>query len=441
MKTFNFQRVLLRRAAVSSHHRSDRALASDRPRLIVRLAGDDTDIEWLIARGSEARIVTQGLGSVQQLRELLTGYPGIRSALVLVPTTAVTFHSLNITRQARRQLQQALPFMLEDRLAVDVETVHCAVLGWEGDRATVAVVAKKSMEQWITLCADLSIKSDIMLPDVMALPIPESGLSALCHRELWLFRSTTGECMAAEQSWHAALLAALPQTHPDKERGEQEDETETDEEMSVLHGDSYSQPAPSLGLWASQPATPLLQLAAQTPRLSSLGLEQGAFAPVRVWRSGWDAWRGVAALAACYLLLLLADGVWQHYQQYQQATYWRQESVRVYRQIFPEETQVVNPRVQMQQHLQQVGGERDTARLLQSMNRLQSLLGENQDIRLTSLAYDGNRREIRLAYSAPAYPELEQFQQQAESYYQIQHGEIRQNGTRVEAQMTLRGQP
>lgn len=75
------------------------------------------------------------------------------------------------------------------------------------------------------------------------------------------------------------------------------------------------------------------------------------------------------------------------------------------------------------------------------MNRLQALLGENQDIRLTTLAYDGNRQEIRLAYSAPAYPELEQFQQQAETYYQIQHGEIRQNGTRVEAQMTLKGQP
>ncbi|MFT8210840.1 MAG: type II secretion system protein GspL [Symbiopectobacterium sp.] len=158
MKTFNFQRVLPRRAAASARQRGDSARASDKPRLIVRLAGDETDIEWLIARGSEGRMVTQGLGSAAQLRELLAGYPGIHSALVLVPTTDVAFHSLNIARQARRQLQQALPFMLEERLAVDVETVHCAVLAWEVDRATVAVVAKSRMEHWIALCAALSIK-------------------------------------------------------------------------------------------------------------------------------------------------------------------------------------------------------------------------------------------------------------------------------------------
>lgn len=439
MKTFNFQRVLPGPALAASRQTSDSVRGSDKPRLIVRLAGDDSDVEWLIAHGREGRVVTQGQGSVAQLRERLAGYPGIHTAPVLVPTTAVTFHSLTIARQARRQLQQALPFMLEERLAVDVETVHCAVLAWEGDRATVAVVAKSKMVHWMALCDALAIKPDVILPDVMALPLPISGLSALCHRDLWLFRHTTGEGMAAEQSWHAALLAALPQANPDDEPDAQENDT--DQEMSVLHGGSYSHPAPSVGIWASQPATPLLQLAAQAPTLSILGLDQGAFAPARGWRNGWNAWRGVAALAGCYLLLLLADAVWQHYQLYQQAANWQQESVRVYRQIFPAETQVVNPRMQMQQHLQQAAGERDTPRLLQSMNRLQALLGENQDIRLTTLAYDGNRREIRLAYSAPAYPELEQFQQQAETYYQIQHGEIRQNGTRVEAQMTLKGQP
>lgn len=439
MKTFNLQRIFPGRALTASRQMSDSVRTSDKPRLILRLAGDESDVEWLIAHGRERRVVTQGQGSVAQLHELLAGYPGIHTATVLVPTTAVTFHSLTIARQARRQLQQALPFMLEERLAVDVETVHCAVLAWDGDRATVAVVAKSKMVHWMALCTALSIKPDIILPDVMALPLPVTGLSALCHRDLWLFRHTTGDGMAAEQCWHAALLAALPQAHPNDEPDDAGDDV--DPAVPVLHGDSYSTPVPSSGIWAPQPATPLLQLAAQVSTLSLSGLDQGEFAPVRAWRNGWNAWRGVAALAGCYLLLLLADAAWQHYQLYQQATYWQQESVRVYRQIFPAETQVVNPRVQMQQHLQQAGGERDTPRLLQSMNRLQALLGENQDIRLTTLAYDGNRREIRLAYSAPAYPELEQFQQQAETYYQIQHGEIRQNGTRVEAQMTLKGQP
>lgn len=200
MKTFNFQRVFPGRALASSRQTNEGVWASDKPRLIVRLAGDESDVEWLIAHGREVRVVTQGQGSLAQLRELLAGYPGIHSATVLVPTTAVAFHSLTIARQARRQLQQALPFMLEERLAVDVENVHCAVLAWDGDRATVAVVAKSKMEHRMALCGALSIKPDIILPDVMALPLPVTGLSALCHRDLSLFRHTTRDGMAAEQS-------------------------------------------------------------------------------------------------------------------------------------------------------------------------------------------------------------------------------------------------
>lgn len=436
MKRFT-QSVFARHRTSPPRERRAGAPASQRPRLVIRLSEAATEIEWLIAHGAPLRVLAQGRGTPSQAREALAAYPGIRQACVLVPATEVTLHTIAIPRQARRQLQQALPFMLEDRLAVDVDAVHCAVLAWRGEQATVAVVAKTRMQSWLEACAALGIKPQPIVPDAMALPLHADGMSALRHRDLWLFRQPDGDGMAAEHGWHAALLASCWHTARQTDAA-----PEADEPADVQQrGYSYSLPVPEYGQWDAQPAVSLLELAAQGQALPPLGLDQGAFTPANAWRTRWDAWRSVAVLAGCYLALLLGDALWQHYQHYQQATFWRQESVRVYRQIFPAETQVVNPRVQMQRHLELAGGERDAPRLRQQMDRLQALMGENQDVRLTALAYDGARREIRLAFSTPGYPELEQFQQQAESLYQVQHGEIRQSGPRVEGHMTLRGQP
>ncbi|RLM19440.1 type II secretion system protein GspL [Brenneria alni] len=389
--------------------------------LIIRLPVEEQgDIEWLAWSLTGESALAQGRGDIAQVRNALAAFSSVGAVRVLVPATEVTLHKVSLPRLANRQLAQALPFMLEDQLAAEVEQLHFAVLEKQGNEATVAVVEKSRMQHWQMQCRGLEIVADTLLPDAWVLPRHQDGWSALNHQGVWLFRQENGLTMAAESSWCADLLSAVAPTPG---------------------GYCYSIPTPA-GEWQPQPETDLFRLAAKMPLLRApADLRQGEFAPATPWRVTLLAWRGVSVAALCYVLLLMGQAGWSHYQLYQQAAWWRQQSVRVYQQIFPTETQVVNPRSQMQRHLLQASAVKDGPGLMRQLNPLQQLITKNGDIQIRSLSYDRAEAALRLSLQATSYPSLEQFQRQAAAYYQVQAGDMRQENQYVEGWLTLRSQP
>lgn len=392
--------------------------ADGKQRLIVRLSLDEQgEIDWLLWSDASARIVARGQGPVESVRAALASYSAVRPTLVLAPTTGIVFHQLNLSRQARRRQAQVIPFMLEDKLAADIEQLHFAVLAWRGEEASVAVVAKALMRQWTAQCAALGVDVARLVPDVLALPLHDEGWSALRERDVWLFRQSRCRGMAAETSWLPTLLNACAPLPP------------------IC---CYSDP-PDCGMgWRHQPVADVLTLAATADDMPAVDLRQGEFAASTPWRQGRGAWRRIALALACYLGLLATDAAWTHYQRYQQANYWRQESVRVYRQLFPAEKRVVNPRVQMQQHLQRLAAESRASPLAQQLAQLQQLMTRNAGVALQTLAYDGSRGEWRLDLRAADYQGLEQLQRQAAAAYQVTPGDMRQNNGGVEGRLVLR---
>ncbi|MEH2921074.1 type II secretion system protein GspL [Samsonia erythrinae] len=395
------------------------------PCLIIRLPVEEQgEMEWQARSPDGAHLLGQGRGSAESVRQALMAYPSVAFTRVLVPTAEVTFYSLTLPRQARRQLAQVVPFMLEEQLATEIETLHVAALEIQGDEGTVAVVEKSRMRRWLAQCEALAIRIDTLVPDACVLPKHKDGWSALQHDDMWLFRQPTGHAMAAESSWCADLLtASMP--------------------LPAIY--SYS-PVPAEGAlaqfdWQPQPETHLFTLAVTAALPASADLRQGDYAQENTWRNALLPWRGVGIALAGYLLLVAVEAGWSHYQLYQQAEHWRQESVRVYRQIFPSETNVVNPRVQMQQHLQRASAGNGTKGLLARLTPLQKLIAQNGGVKIQSLSYEGSSGEFRLALLAGSYQALEQFQQQAMTDYQVQAGEMRQEHDRVEGRLTLRSQP
>ncbi|WP_042860543.1 type II secretion system protein GspL [Dickeya sp. NCPPB 3274] len=393
---------------------------SGKQQLILRLSAETSDsLEWLIWSVSRHQTLTQGNGTLERLQSVLADYP-VMSVRVLVPSTDVTFHSLSLPRQSRRQLLQAIPFMLEEQVASDIDQLHFAVMEMQGDNATVAVVQKSRLRSWLNLCETLGVAVETVVPDVMALPRADSAWSAISHRNLWLFRLDTGIGMAAEDSWYQSLLAGF-------------------QPLPAVH--CYS-PVPASALtWQPQPVTDLLTLAAQASLPMSMDLRQGEYAPVKPWKQAVLPWRNVLIALFAWLLLVLGESVWTHYQLYRQADYWRQESVRMYRKLFPDEKQVVNPRAQMQRHLQEARSGMSGFALTEQMNRLQQLVAQNDGVSLQSLSYDRSRDELRLSLRATSYAQMEQFRQQAQAYFQIPPGEMKQEKDHVEGQLTLRSQP
>ncbi|WON76408.1 type II secretion system protein GspL [Serratia sp. UGAL515B_01] len=380
-------------------------------RLILRLPSTDTQpIQWRWAHRQGNLAAGE---SDPELARLLATYP----AWVLVPASEFAFHQVTLPRRARRQSLQVLPFMLEEQLATDVEHLHFAILQQTGDQCDVAVVEKSAMQRWIARCEQLGVRIQALLPDVLMLPLVADGWSAVCLNDQWLFRREAHAGMIVESSWLPELLAI----------------------WSPSFIASYSAPpSTTVGTleWREQPRRDLLQLAAEGEVYHGADLRQGEFTRASPWRAGLRPWRPVMLVLAGYLLLLSVDAGLSHYRLWQQAEYWRTQSVRLYQQLFPAEKNVVNPRVQMQQHLQELQPIGQTG-LNEQMRQLQQLIAKNSTIHLQALSYDAGRKEMKIDLQAPSFQALEQFQNSIGQHYRVQPGEVKQGQGRVESRLIL----
>lgn len=396
---------------------SNMTSAGESRHLTLRLgAEEDQQIEWLIATSSPFHPLTQGVGTLDELQAELARYPA-SAARVLVPATAMAFHTVTLPRRTQRHWRQAIPFMLEEQLASDIEQLHFAVVARQGERFTVAVMQKTLMANWVAQCQAIGVYINAILPDVLALPLAEAGWSAVFHQETWLFRTAVGVGMAAEVGWYHTLL-------------------ESADVRPVI--DSYSPLPAGVENWRALPEASLMTLAANAPVTPGQDLRQGDFAVGEPWREAVAPWRGVFAAAAIYLLALTGSSLWEHYQLYRQAAVWQGESVRVYRELFPDDKQVVNPRAQMQQHLRAAGSGNPAASLAAHVGRLQQLVAQHDGLQLMTLGYDRRRGELRLQLRAASFVQMEQFRQQASAYYDIPPGEMKQEQDHTEGQLVLR---
>jgi general secretion pathway protein L len=100
--------------------------------------------------------------------------------VVLVPAEDVLLIQARITARSAAQLQQAVPFAVEDQLLGPIEEQHFAFrLGNDG-MVGVAVVSKRRMRAWLDQLQASGIRADVLLPESLALPLgPESACAII----------------------------------------------------------------------------------------------------------------------------------------------------------------------------------------------------------------------------------------------------------------------
>ncbi|WP_368751967.1 type II secretion system protein GspL, partial [Klebsiella oxytoca] len=112
-----------------------------------------------------------------------------------------------------------------------------------------------------------------------------------------------------------------------------------------------------------------------------------------------------------------------------------QASRDFYRQWFKSEKNLVNPRLQMQQHLRRLASARPA--LISQLGALQQIIAETPGIRLRTLSYDAGRNALQLEISAISSQALEQFSQRARAGFRVQSGEMKPHAEGIEGRLTL----
>ncbi|MEI8632176.1 type II secretion system protein GspL [Vibrio sp. PP-XX7] len=239
--------------------------------LLVRLSNQpQTKVHWWIGSDLTTSVEKQGeLASWEEVGELAKEVEQ-RPVIVLISGADVVLKEVTLPSGRARQFEKMLPYLVEDELAQDADTLHFSVLSKRGEQVFTAAIDQHWITTILAQFEAAGITVDKMLPDVLALPATE-GASALQLGDEWLIRQGEFRGLCIENAWMPFFC-----------RGESED----DEESPVLCVTCYS-PKPGIEdnhqqVWTEDLADSVFSILLKGALTSPVTLLTGQFKSLRL---------------------------------------------------------------------------------------------------------------------------------------------------------------
>ncbi len=142
--------------------------------------------------------------------------------VLLVPSEDVLLLPVALPLPSPAKRLAALPFAIEDRIAERIDSVHLALGGQTpGGEWLAAVVAPEAMARWIATAEAAGVSDAALLPDALALPLPEAGRWNVLRdpNGRILVRLPDGGGFAAGEPLFLAIWAAAGRPECDEQAG------------------------------------------------------------------------------------------------------------------------------------------------------------------------------------------------------------------------------
>lgn len=402
--------------------------------LTVRLSSEpQSPVQWLVWSTSQQEVIASGeLSSWEQLDEL-TPYAEKRSCIALLPGNECLIKRVEIPKGAARQFDSMLPFLLEDEVAQDIEDLHLTILDKDSTHATVCGVDREWLKQALDMFREANIIFRKVLPDTLAVPFEESGISALQIDQHWLLRQGNYQAVSISEAWLPMFLQS------DWVVADDEEQATTIFSYTAMPGEDVQQQ--SGANWQAKPAELVMSLLSQQAITSGVNLLTGTFKTKSSFSKYWRVWQKVA-IAACLLVAVIVTQQVLKVQQYEaQAQAYRMESERIFRAVLPGKQRI--PTVsylkrQMNDEAKKYGGSGDGDSLLGWLALLPETLGQVKSIEVESIRYDGNRSEVRLQAKSSDFQHFETARVKLEEKFTVEQGPLNRNGDAVFGSFTLK---
>lgn len=380
----------------------------------------DDPILWIIWSRQEQEVIASGELSGADALAALADKAANRPIYVLVPSSDLIFRTLNLPGRLNRQTRQALPFMLEETVATDIEQLHINILDSTGSQVDVVAVEHQLLETWLSWFTEAKLAPQRMIPDTLALPVPNPGhYSALQLHDQWLFRKNIWEGASIDASWLSIWIDS--------------------QEHNPLKIQSFT-PAPAnteQTQWTTTLCELPMQLLAENLPQKSVNLLQGIAHTASFWKKHWRHWRIPAFLAGAWLVLLFSTNCIEYMQLKQQKDQLQQDMILIYHHYFPQEKRIINPRIQLKQHL----GRLQTSNpddFIQLLGAVTPSLKQVANWQLQNLSYDQSKQELRIQFTATDYNVIEAFKKALPATYTLATNNLQNQDKRITGELVIR---
>lgn len=377
--------------------------------LYLRLSEKNTEdedsmlqIEWMLLDENSGISRFCGENNTEEFSDVLEDLNWDGSTYVMLPGEEILLTQANIPSKQSRQIMQALPFMVEENLAVDIDECHFSI----GDRdenglLNVAVILQERMTHWVDVLKQFGLKPDVLTADFLSIPRTE-GCAIMADGHRVLMRTGPSQGLAIESNLTAPTVNLLTDkehltflVHPSQKEAMA---------LSVSQINAEQESGITLVELDYLPFETLCR----NFESKSINLLQGQFRSKQERRSGGNPWRSVMILAASafafHLALLIGQGIFLDVKAKQ-----TEADVRsLYTSIFPKDRNVRDIKRRWKSHLG-TAGEVDEGFLVLFSETLKQLPGSK--LILNSLNFNEGRGSLVLQLEAPRSELLIQYSQ------------------------------
>jgi general secretion pathway protein L len=398
--------------------------------LLIRTGqGDDGNCEWLPLDDAG-----QPVGRVRSgdLTAAAAEANGLR-VVVLVPGIDCLLTQATIPGRNRQKLLRAVPFALEDQLIEDVENSHFALgPALPGGRYPVVVIATRRIDAILDACRSAGLDVYQLVPDLLAVPCSGDAVCVVIDGDQALVRTGPYSGFVVETENLGLMLAA-------------EEPPEDSPARPVAIQIPAGAVLPDLGEAAataeiSRYEGSALMLFSQGMGGGIIDLLQGVYSRNQEWGKLWRPWRATAALLIAGVLLSnIVTGV-DYFRLRNEREELNDRMKSVLLESFPGTRRVVDPRVQMQQQLEQLQRRAGSGgQFLTLLARSADVLRTAKDIEIAGASYRAGRLDVDL--TAANLQVLDQLKQALSAHgleVEIQSAAA-DSGQRVKSRLRIQG--
>lgn len=387
----------------------------------------NSPVDWVLVDAGN-QLVDQGRSAVDELYGGLSSGEDFR-VCVVVPAESVLSLRVQVPSNQIRQIRQALPFVVEELIADDIENIHTAIPSnfrtALPDIDTI-IVEHSLLIQWLDLLCSHHLNPSAILVDALCLPREQDCWSIYVQGERVLLRTGKHRCFALQVNDFEMIMVSLLQR---EQQGRADNSVQGGmPQLQVMASQQYPGSADAVKQLAGtlkqrfpdypvkatlfkQDPVQLLTFDWQEQQLHGINLLQGGYAASQTASGSSGQWSFVAAIAvlgiSTFLLLAVVSGWFFNHR----AEQLQMQSLAIYRDLFPEQRRVVNPRRQMQNQIKLRGGQNSHSFLALLAETAQSIQSEPQsaDVSLSQIRFNSDQGSLRFEVNSRTLDQLDRF--------------------------------
>lgn len=366
--------------------------------LFIRLQPDR--VSWRVDEAGGA----SGDGDLEQAAREARG----RQVVVLVPASDCPLFQVTLPTRNRTKMLQAIPYALEEQLSDEVDALHFAAGKPDNDnQVAVAVVAHRKMASWLEPLREATIRPRRLVPDALCLPALAGAWSALLEPGGLLLRLGPQQGLAIDADNLAMLMPLTFDAHGD----------DLPDRLHLIDcGEGATLPPLELTVDSEDcGGTPLHHLIAGYHTAQPIDLLQGRYSPAEQANKLWRTWRAAVFLGIGWVGASLAATALENQRLAERELQLRQAITAVFRETFPDQTSIVDPRLQMDRKLAELrsGGGDTGGAFLRLLATASGALAGDKSVKLVTARY--KQPDLDLELELPNLQRLDALKTKMES--------------------------